>query len=606
MPPLPSTHALFVIALTGVTLYLFSRDRIPLQTTGLGVILILILSFELFPYGDIRPAHFLANFGNEALITVCALMIAGRGLETTGALQPLATVMASRWKSNPQSALFLTLVVGAVASAFLNNTPIVVMSLPVLVASAMRARRSPSGILLPMGLATLIGGMATTIGTSTNLLVVGIAEEMGAGHLGMFDFSLPVIIAGSAGLLFLWLLAPRLLPERKPAMSDTSPRLFYTILHVNEDSFANGKTLSEVLERTDNRMKVERIQRSESLTVVRLPSVTLQAGDRLYVRDSPERLKEYEKALGATLYNTGDESNPISEATPLDGGGQQLAEVVVSRGSPLTHRTLDAVHFASRFHLWPLALHRPRSSQELSGDLGTVRMRVGDVILVQGSQEAIQELRTSGSMLVLDATLDLPYTQRAPLALGIMITVVALAATGLLPISVAALLGVAAMVLSGCMQWRDVADALNLPLIMIIVASLCLGLAMLDTGGAQYIAQLFVAATHTLPTAMILSGLILLITLLTNLVSNNAAAAIGTPVAVSIANQLGAPMEPFVLAVIFGANMSFATPIGYQTNLLIMSAGGYRFSDFLRVGLPLTLIMWLAFSALLPLLYELG
>ena len=259
LPPLPSTHALFVIALTGVTLYLFSRDRIPLQTTGLGVILILILSFELFPYGDIRPAHFLANFGNEALITVCALMIAGRGLETTGALQPLATVMASRWKSNPQSALFLTLVVGAVASAFLNNTPIVVMSLPVLVASAMRARRSPSGILLPMGLATLIGGMATTIGTSTNLLVVGIAEEMGAGHLGMFDFSLPVVIAGSAGLLFLWLLAPRLLPERKPAMSDTSPRLFYTILHVNEDSFANGKTLSEVLERTDNRMKVERI-----------------------------------------------------------------------------------------------------------------------------------------------------------------------------------------------------------------------------------------------------------------------------------------------------------------------------------------------------------
>jgi len=161
------------------------------------------------------------------------------------------------------------------------------------------------------------------------------------------------------------------------------------------------------------------------------------------------------------------------------------------------------------------------------------------------------------------------------------------------------------MLLTGCLQWKDVGESINIPVVMIIVASLSLGFAMMQTGGAEYIAQLYVAGTRTLPTPMVLSGLILVMTLLTNVVSNNAAAVIGTPVAVSIARALNAPVEPFILAVIFGANMSFATPIGYQTNLLIMSAGGYRFADFVRVGIPLTLVMWLAFSAILPLLYAL-
>jgi di/tricarboxylate transporter len=235
-----------------------------------------------------------------------------------------------------------------------------------------------------------------------------------------------------------------------------------------------------------------------------------------------------------------------------------------------------------------------------------VRLRAGDVLLVQGGKDAIRQLRESGSMMVLDATTDLPHTAKASLALGIMGAVVAFAATGIMPISVAALCGIAAMLLTGCLQWKDAAEALNIPVIMIIVASLCLGSAMMVTGGADFIAQIFVAATSALPTPAILSGLILMLTILTNVVSNNAAAVIGTPVAISIAQQLQAPVEPFILAVIFGANMSFATPIGYQTNLLIMSAGGYRFGDFLRVGIPLTAIMWLAFSLILPTLYDLG
>jgi di/tricarboxylate transporter len=606
LPILPDPHALVVILLTCLAMFLFTKDRIPLETTGLGVVLFLVLMFFIFPYKNIQPANFFSNFGHEALVTICALLIVGRGLETTGALQPLASVMSTYWTEKPGMALFITLLVGAFCSAFLNNTPIVVMFLPVLVAVCLRTRRSPSKVLMPMGLATLIGGMATSIGTSTNLLVVGIAADLGQRRFEMFDFTLPVLLAGGAGLMFLLLVAPRMLPNRQPMMSDTSPRIFSGVLYINEDSFAAGKSLLEVRAKTENRMRIERIQRTDSLFVAKLPSVILQPGDRLFVRDSAERLKEFEQALGATLYNASDVENPVSEDVPLATEGQQLAEVVITRGSALHHRTLNAAQFSNRFGLFPLAIHRARSSRDVSGDLGTIRLRAGDVLLVQGARDSIQTLRESGSMLVLDATTDLPHTKRAPVALGIIIVVVAFAAAGILPISVSALCGVGLMLLTGCLQWRDAGEALNIPVIMIIVASLSLGFALMETGGAEFIAQLFVFATQSLPTPMTLSGLILLMTVLTNVVSNNAAAVIGTPVAISIAQQLDMSAEPFVLAVIFGANMSFATPIGYHTNLLIMSAGGYRFSDFVRVGIPLTLVMWLAFSLILPVLYDLS
>ncbi len=594
-----------MIFLTGLAMFLFTKDRIPLETTGLGVLVLLVLWFYFLPFDNIQPADFFFNFGHEALVTICALLIVGRGLETTGALQPLASIMSRHWVDKPMTALFLTLIIGAGASAFLNNTPIVVMLLPVLVAVCLRAGRPPSRILMPMGLATLIGGMATTIGTSTNLLVVGIAADLGERRFEMFDFAIPVLIAGGGGLLFLWVIAPRMLPERRPLIADASPRLFNAVLYVNEDGFAPGKTLSEIRARTENRMRVDRIQRTETLFVAKLPSIRLQPGDRLYVKDTAERLKEFEQALGATLYNVTDVEHPVGEDVPLETEGQQLAEVVITRGSPLHHRTLNAAQFSNRFGLFPLAIHRARSMQDVAGDLGTIKLRAGDVLLVQGSRDAIRSLRESGSMLVLDATTDLPHTQRAPVALGIMVGVVAFAALGIVPISVSALCGVALMLLTNCMTWREAGDSLNIPVIMIIVASLSLGFALMQTGGAEFIAQLFVFMTRPFPVPAILSGLILLMTIMTNVVSNNAAAVIGTPVAISIAQQLDAPVEPFILAIIFGANMSFATPIGYHTNLLIMSAGGYRFTDFLRIGIPLTLIMWLAFTIFLPFKYSL-
>jgi di/tricarboxylate transporter len=208
-------------------------------------------------------------------------------------------------------------------------------------------------------------------------------------------------------------------------------------------------------------------------------------------------------------------------------------------------------------------------------------------------------------MLVLDGTTDLPHTHRAKRALFIMAGVIAAAALNILPISVSAVVGLGLMIATGCLSWRDAVGALSIPVVMIIVASLALGKALLGTGMADFLAMGFVNMTSALPPAMILSGFMLLMAVLTNIVSNNAAAVIGTPIAIGIAQQLGAPTEPFILATLFGANMSFATPYGYQTNLLILSAGGYKFSDFLRVGIPLSIIMWIGFSLVLPILYEL-
>jgi di/tricarboxylate transporter len=607
----PDAHGIAVLALTVVALFLFTRDRIALESSSLAVLIILVAGFTLFPYSKdgevvLGARDFFASFGNEALIAICALMMVGKALETTGALQPLANVVARAWSTRPVLALLITLVAAAVLSAFMNNTPIVVLLMPILVGASLRAKFPVSGVMMPMGLATIIGGMSTTIGTSTNLLVVGISQDLGLHSFSMFEWVLPTAIVGGVGLLFLWMVAPKLLPDRTPPMADTSPRIFSSQLHVKEGSYSDGKTLSEVLAKAGGQMRIDKIQRSESLFLAKLPSVVLQPGDRLFVKDSPENLKHYEQILGATLFNTSDIEHPIDDETPLRAEGQQLAEVVVTRGSPLHLRSLAAARFGSSYGLVPLALHRARApSSQVTGDLNMIRLRAGDVLLVQGSRDSISNLKESGSMLVLDGTTDLPQTHQAKRALAIMGFVVLAAAVGFLPIAVSALVGLGLMLATGCLGWRDAATALSVPVIMIIVTALALGKALMGTGMAMFLAYAFVEAASGLPVALILSAFMLLMTIMTNIVSNNAAAVIGTPIAVSIAQQLGVSPEPFILAVLFGANMSFATPYGYQTNLLILSAGGYKFSDFLRVGIPLTVIMWIGFSLVLPMLYSL-
>ena len=606
-PTAPDQHAIAILILTILALFLFTRERIPLETSSLLVIALLAVGFELFPYHyDGRVLHSIelfSGFGHEALIAVCALMIAGQGLVRTGALEPIGRSLAKLWRISPLVSLLLTLLIGASLSAFINNTPVVVLLLPILISVSLRTNRSPAGVLMPMGFATLVGGMCTTIGTSTNLLVVSVAADLGVQKFSMFDFLLPASIASIIGITYLWLIAPRIVSERDTPLADSSPRIFLAQLHIPEESRCVGKTLAELINLTSGAMKVERIQRGQDTYLSLLPDVEIKTGDRLYVRDTPKHLKEFEEVLEATLYSNNE---PISEQDLRSTSQQQLAEIVVSQGSPLDNTTLSRLRFLERFQLIPLALHHAgKAIENLYSGVREVWLRTGDIILVQGNSEAIAELKRSGELLVLDSTEDLPHTSKAPLALWIMIGIVLFAALGILPIAISAVCGVLLMVFSGCLNWREATQALSAPIILIVVASLAMGSALVITGGTEYLASVFVYLAAGANATTILSGLILLMALLTNVVSNNAAAVIGTPVAVSIAEQLAQPAAPFILAVLFGANMSYITPMAYKTNLLVMNAGGYKFIDFVKVGTPLTIIMWLTYSWLLPLIYKL-
>lgn len=606
IPDLPNYHALAVLLITILVFYLFSREETPLETSSLSVIALLCLLFSFFPFyidgKHFEPSSLFFGFGHEALITVCSLMIIGHGIVRTGALEPIGRYLAKLWKISPSLSLLLTLILGGGLSAFINNTPVVVLLLPILISVSLRTKTDTSPMLLPMGLATLVGGMTTTIGTSTNLLVVSIAKNTGAAQFGMFDFIKPALISSVVAIIYLWLIAPKLLPRRTPSMADTSPRLFSAYLNINQESISNEKTIAEIIALTDGQLKIERVQRSPDYrNIMPLPDTVITVGDRLKVHDYPDSLKEYEKVLGATLYSG---LNKVDDDHPLKADDQTLAEIVIIAGSGIEGKTLKQANFISKYSISVVALHRAGKAMEIGrNSIGNTRLRIGDVLLVQGETEQINLLKSKPGLLVIDGAEPLPQTSKAPLALGTLLAVVLSSALGLLPIEISSVCGVIILLLSKCVNWEEASSALSTKVILIVAASLALGSAMMVTGGAEYIAQVFIALSFGLPPSGILSALMLLLAILTNVVSNNAAAVIGTPIAISVAHQLNLPPEPFILAVLFGVNLSYATPMAYKTNLLVMNAGGYQFSDFMRVGIPLIILMWITLSFLLSWLY---
>jgi len=607
MPALPDIYALTAMLLAAAALVLFTRQSIPLQSSALLLLIIMALASLWLPLDAdairLSPADLYAGFGNQALVAIVCLMLCAKGLEHTGALHDLAQVLGRSWRHSPRVAYLLTLLAAAICSMFLNNTPIVAMMLPLLVSVSIRQGVPSSGILMPVGYATILGGMTTTIGTSTNLLVVGIAQDLGQPGFGLFQFFLPASVGAAAAIAFLWLVAPRLIPARTPPMPQTSPRIFQAVLHIPEDSKFVGRTLAEALEATGHVMSVSQIHRGDSLRLARLPTLKLEAGDRLHVKDTADRLKEFELTLQGRLQleepDEGTQQGDAGDAARV----QQLAEIVITASSYLNNHRLEDLDLLHRHSLLPIALHRPGEAP--SGNPEQVLLRTGDVLLVQGTLENIQAMKQQAEVLVLDGTMDLVRSRLAPVASGIMVAVVALAGTGIMPIASAALAGVVAMLLTGCLTPALLRRSVDFPIVMVIVASLALGKYLTVSGAALYLAQLFTQGASAMPMAMKASMLMLCMALLTELVTNNAAAAIGTPIAISVAASLGAPAEPFILAVLLGGNMSYMTPIGYQTNLLVMSAGGYRFSDFLRVGIPLQIVVWLTLSLSLAWFYHL-
>ncbi len=593
--------------LAAVAIFLFSRSNIPLESSGLAVLAALVVMFQLFPdpptYGQVRPEDFLAGFGNPALITIVALLVCSKALDVTGALHTVARALGNLWSRSPRIGLLLTMFGAAIGSMFMNNTPLVAMMLPVLVAVCIRTQTPVGGVLMPIGYATILGGMGSTIGTSTNLLVVDLSARLGLPPFDMFDFTLPVAIAGSVCIVMLWLIGPRVLPNRSEPMADSSPRIFRGVLHVTESSSAAGKTLAEVRSLTDGRIQIERIERGEDLFIARLPTTTLRPGDRLYVRGDSRQLKEYEQLLGTPLWRPDATTSESARRWLEEKSQQRMVEIVVTSASSLYGQTLGESRFLEQYNLSPIAVHSPKARALKKPDdtrkLQELTLGVGDVVLLQGEPNAINDLKQSGQVLVLDSAIDLPHTSRAGIATAIIAGVIGAAALGLLPIMISALIGVVLCIVTRCLEWRHVRASIDTNLVVLIVAALALGEALMGTGATAWIAGLFVSAADELSPGLVIALLMLTAAFLTEIVTNNAVAILMTPMAFSIAQGLQLPVEPLVLAVMFGANMSYLTPVGYQTNLMVMNAGGYRFGDFVRLGLPLQIVIWVLLSWLL-------
>jgi di/tricarboxylate transporter len=612
-------HGTAILCFAALVFLLLAWDRWPIETVSLIVLVALPLLFLFFPYevngAIVRPYSLFFGFGHEALVAICALMIVGRSLVVTGALEPAARRMAKVFEKKPRIALLLVLVAAMAASGLVNDTPIVVILIPLLAIAVQKARQAAAALLMPMNFAVLVGGMATTIGTSTNLIVVSTAADLGLPRFGLFDFYPLVAVAAVPALFYLWLVAPRLLRSVPAADTEQDAAVFEAEIYIGEHSKADGKSLDELLKDAAVRPRIREIRRGPGTSIVPRPSVQLQGNDRLLVRGTVDLLKELARTLDGELHGARNEpaddqekaedSRPAKDEPTLPRN-ELLAQMIVTEDSRLAQSTVRRARLASLHEVVMIGLRRSGHGAEWSRrDLADAVLKPGDVLLLQGTPDALREAQASGMGLLLNTMTPVPRADKAPIALAVLAAIVVVAAFKIVPIGLAALAGVAALMLSECIGWRDATSALSAKVVLLVASSLALGQALVLTGGIDFLAGQLHAATGQLGARWVLVLLLFLMGGVTNFVSNNAAAAIGTPLGVALASSLGAPAEPFVLAVLFGCNLCYVTPMGYQTNLLVMNAAGYRFSDFVRVGAPLFALMGTALSAALILSFGL-
>lgn len=607
---MPSLHSIAMLVITIIVFFLYTRPWIRMEFVSLLLLAMLLLMFYVFPFdgggGSLTDLEVFRAFGHPALVAICSLMILGRGLTLTGAMDPAIRLLGKLWKANAALGLLVTLVVAGAASAFVNDTPVLVLMLPMLLGLAERTGQPVAKTLMPTNFAILTGGMLTSIGTSTNLLVLSIATDLGMAPLGMFAFTAIAATAFAIALPYLWLVAPRLLPERQQAIAP-SLRKFTASIEISAQNGSGrepvqgvglvGRKPADLAKKLGRPLPAIGIVR-DGRTLEVSDNLTLQAGDSILLQDTPAGLREVSSTFAIDLFNREGpgrfvERNVVREDT-------HFVEAVIGADSSLVGRSLRTARFAEQHQVVVVGLnHGTEGLLARHSDIADQALAVGDILLIQGPGDRIEQLSSEPGLLVLNSSLMLPRSPLAPVALGIMAAVIIAAATRILPIHVAAFLGVLAMLFTGCVRMQGVGRALSLEVVLLVASSIALGQALVITGTAAWIAEGVGALVGNVPPALQLAVFMSFAALLTNFVSNAAAASVGTPIAVATAQALGLPLEPFVLAILFGANLSFATPMAYQTNLLVMNAAGYRFSDFVRVGVPLVLIMLVTLSILL-------
>lgn len=581
------SQAILALTVVAVMFILFLRETLPTEVVALAGAASL-LAMGLLPYDDAQQV-----LSNSAPWTIAAMFIVMGALVRTGSLEVLTRLAERYARTNPKMAVVGVILSVMGASAIMNNTPVVVVMIPVVVQLSKTLGTKASKLLIPLSYAAIMGGSLTLIGTSTNLLVDGVARSQGMEPFGIFEI-LPIGLAVCTwGLIYMATIGRRLLPERDSMagmLSDRSKMKFFSEAVIPPESNLIGRDVLDVQLFKRDGVRLIDVVRGDASLRRNLKDVVLQTGDRVVLRTQMAELL----SLQAT-----PELKRVDQVSAVE---TNTVEVLITPGCKMIGRSLGALRLRRRYGVYPLAVHR--RNQNIGRQLDDLVVRVGDTLLLEGANEDIQRLAVDMDMVDVSTPSARAYRRaHAPIAIGALAAIVVLAALNVAPILMLAVIAVAVVLVTGCIDADEAFSFIDGRLLALIFSMLCVGAALQHTGAVQLIVDAIAPGLVGMPPFMVIFCVFLMTTIFTEIVSNNAVAVIMTPIAISLAAALGMDPRALVVAVMIAASCAFATPIGYQTNTLIYGPGGYKFTDFMKVGIPLNFSMSLIASAVIPLIW---